>query len=85
MSNLFENYIKYITIEDIDKFAKKNNIILNEKELKTVHNVIKKDYMMLINNSEEIFSINKKNFTVENYNKIYKLFNKYKKRYRNYL
>lgn len=85
MLNIIKKYIDKLTKDDINNFGEKNNIYLNDIEINTVYKVIKNEFNELLNNSEYIFIKYQNSFTVENYNKIFNLFNEYKKRYKNYL
>ena len=69
-------------MEDINFFAIKNNIILDKKELEFIYNFIKKNYLVILNDPNN-FSLSryKDNFSEENYNKIEKLLNEYRKKY----
>lgn len=85
MYKIIKNYISKLSLSDIDKFALKNGITLNNKELNCIFRCIKENLDDLINNSDKVFNDNKNNFSSENFNKIYSLFVEYKKRYKNYL
>lgn len=85
MYKIIKNYISKISLTDINDFALKNRIILNNKELNCIHKCLKENLDELINNSDKVFNDNKTNFSSENFNKIYDLFMEYKKRYKNYL
>lgn len=85
MINIIKKYISKISKIDIYNFGIKNNIKLNANEINIIFNVINFELGELLVDSDSIFLKYKNNFTVENYNKTYKLFNEYKKRYKNYL
>ena len=82
IKNLIANYINNLSMEDINFFAIKNNIILDKKELEFIYNFIKKNYLVILNDPNN-FSLSryKDNFSEENYNKIEKLLNEYRKKY----
>lgn len=79
MLNLIEPYINNITKNDINSFALKNNINLNNNELEFIYNFIKTRYKEVLNNPNN-FSLTKykNNFSNENFVKINGLINRYK-------
>ena len=79
MLNLIEPYINNITKNDINSFALKNNINLNNNELEFIYNFIKIRYKEVLNNPNN-FSLTKykNNFSNENFVKINGLINRYK-------
>lgn len=79
MLNLIEPYINNITKNDINSFALKNNINLNNNELEFIYNFIKTRYKEVLNNPTN-FSLTKykNNFSNENFVKINGLINRYK-------
>lgn len=85
MYNLIKIYINKLTINDIKEFASKNQIKLSDSELNIIYDTVKKDYELLIKDSDAVFKKVKKKISEENYIKIYNLFNEYKKKYKNYL
>ncbi|HPF82774.1 MAG TPA: hypothetical protein PLV83_01195 [Bacilli bacterium] len=85
MYNIIKKYADRININDIDVFAKKNNIVLNSKELNIIYENLHNNLDLILNDSDQVFNKIKKDIREDNYNKIYELFNKYKKRYKNYL
>lgn len=81
-----EKYIQKLTINDINNFSLKNNIILNENEKRLIYNYIKKDWKIIIyGNPISIFNELKRNIKIEEYNKIEKLYYIYKNKYKNLL
>lgn len=85
MNSLIKKYINLLTIHDIDKFALKNNILLNKQELNVLYDNVKHNIDEIVNNSEKVFLKIKDKITNENYNKIHNLFDEYKKKYKDYL
>ena len=82
IKNLIINYLKNLSIKDINELATKNDIYLNENELLFIYNFIKDNYYDLVNNPNNYDISNYKNsFTNENYNKINKIINDYKEKY----
>lgn len=79
MLNLIEPYIKNMSKSDINNFALKNNIKLNNNELEFIYNFIKNRYKEVLNNPNN-FSLAryKSNFSNENFVKINGLVNRYK-------
>ena len=79
MLNIIEPYINNITKNDINSFALKNNINLNNNELEFIYNFIKNRYKEVLNNPNN-FSLTKykNNFSNENFVKINGLINRYK-------
>lgn len=79
MLNLIEPYINNIKKSDINNFALKNNINLNNNELDFIYNFIKTRYKEVLNNPNN-FSLSryKNNFSNENFVKINGLINRYK-------
>lgn len=78
MYRLIEHYINKLTKEDIIEFSIKNDIILNNDELIYLYKIIKEKYKLLLNGDTSIFNEIKDNININTYNKIIKLYNKYK-------
>lgn len=71
-----------MSIDDINNFAKNNNIYLSNNELEFIYKYIKNNYLKLIENPNNFSLINyKDNFSNDNYIKINNLINEYKKKY----
>lgn len=85
MKSLIKNYVNKLTKEKIDKFAKKHDIYLSENELNYLLNFIKNNIDDLLKNDEEYLVEIKHNISSDNYSKIFKLYNYYKNKYKNYL
>lgn len=84
--NLIKERVKKLTIEDIDKFAKENNIFLEDEELNNVLDIIHNNwYGLIYGNAESIFSSNRSKVSAKNYDKIKNLFDFFKKKYQNFL
>lgn len=79
MLGMIEPYINNITKNDINNFALKNNINLNNNELDFIYNFIKIHYKEVLSNPNN-FSLTryKNNFSNENFVKINGLVNRYK-------
>lgn len=79
---LLKNYVNKLSINDINDFAVKNDIVLNKNELNTIYDIIKNDYdELLYGNSDNVFNKLKSNVSSDNYDKIINLFFLYKKKY----
>jgi len=79
MLNLIEPYINNISKEDINNFALKNNINLNNNELEFIYNFIKTRYKDVLNNPSSFNLVKyKQNFSNENFIKINAIVNRYK-------
>ena len=79
---LLKNYVNKLSINDINDFAVKNDIVLNKDELNTIYDIIKNDYdELLYGNSDNVFNKLKSNVSSDNYDKIINLFFLYKKKY----
>ena len=79
MLNLVEPYIGKLNKDDINTFALKNNIKLNNNELDFIYNFIKTKYKEVLNNPNNFnFTKYKNNFSNENFIKINGLINRYK-------
>lgn len=79
MLGIIEPYINNISKNDINNFAIKNNINLNNNELDFIYNFIKNRYKEVLSNPNN-FSLAryKNNFSSENFVKINGLINRYK-------
>lgn len=86
MFNIIERYMNKISITDVDNFAKKNNIFLNNEELEFTYQFVKKNWQPIIANPSSLnFDRYKDKFSEENLLKIKKLFKEYSIKYKNYL
>jgi len=83
MDGIINNYVKKMTIIDIDGFARKQGIIFNEKELNFVMEFIKKNWQELLHNPDSLVLERYQNyFTEENYKKLEKVIKEYRQRYK---
>jgi len=83
---LIKEHIDKLTTDDIARFAKENNIILNEDELNNLLIIVKNDWEELIyGDYKQVFSNNRSKVTNDNYNKIEELFYFFKKKYQRFL
>ena len=83
---LIKNYISRLTLKDIDEFAKKHGIELNDQELKLIEQHIRKDWRTIIYGNPRPILDNLKNKLKNNeYQKIENLYIEFKEKYKNYL
>lgn len=83
---LIKNYISRLTSNDIDTFAKKHGIELNEKELNIVEQHIKNDWRTIIyGNPRPILDNLKNKLNNIQYKKVENLYVEFKNKYENYL
>ena len=83
---LIKNYISRLTLKDIDEFAKKHGIELNDQELKLIEQHIRKDWRTIIYGNPRPILNNLKNKLKNNeYQKIENLYIEFKNKYKNYL
>ncbi len=86
MYNIIERYMNKISKTDVDNFARKNNIFLNEEELEFTYIFVKKNWQTVIANPTALnLERYRDKFSEENLVKIKKLFKEYSTRYKNYL
>lgn len=86
VNRLIEQYVNRMTKDDILRFATKNGIELNDKELKIIYNHIKKEWKTIVyGNPREILDDIKMNFDDTTYNKIENLYINFKEKYKGYL
>ena len=85
MNSLIKQYINKITINNINDFAVKHNIILNKKELGILYDITKNHYEEVLKDDSKIKEYLKQTINTDNYNKIIDLYEIYKEKYLNYL
>ena len=85
MKSLIKSYVNKLTKEKLDEFSKKKDIFLNDKELEYLLNLIQNNIDDILKNDEKYIENIKENISIENFNKIYKLYTYYKNRYKGYL
>ncbi len=86
MYNIIERYMNKLTKTDVDNFARKNNVFLNEEELDFTYTFVKKNWFSVISNPSSLnLDRYKDKFSEENLIKMKKLFKEYSIRYKNYL
>ena len=83
---LIKNYISKLTLNDINTFAIKNGIELNEEELKIIEKYIRNDWRTIIyGNPRPILNEVKEKLNQIQYQKIENLYVEFKEKYKNYL
>lgn len=76
---LIQSFIKKITKNDINQYAKKENIQLTEKEVEIIYYYIKTKYKIFLKgNQEELLKEIKPQVQPKTYQKILELYNQYK-------
>ena len=85
MKKLLKNYINLLSIQNIEGFCYKNNIILNTEEKIYLLNLIKNNYEDILKNEEKYFFNLRNHINKTAYDKIIDLFYFYKQKYINYL
>lgn len=82
---IIKKYIDKLSIQNINNFALNNNIVLSEKELEYMYNLIKNNWEQILNNDDSILLKLNGNVNNESIKKIEKLYYEYKKKYKDYL
>lgn len=86
MFNIIERYMNKLSIEDVNNFAIKNNILLSNEELNFTYQFVKKNWQQVLANPNVLnFDRYKDHYSEENLVKIKKLFKEYSIKYKNYL
>lgn len=85
-NNIIESYVNNLTKSDIQSFARKNGIDLNQNETDYLYDTVKKNWKTIIYGNP-ILILNKAqyNLSKETYNKVVSLLNMYKAKYKDYL
>lgn len=86
MYNLISRYMNKITIDDVNNFAIKKNIILSDAELEFIYVFIKKNWNQILSNPGSLdIDRYKKKFSEENFLKIKNIINEYYSKYHKFL
>lgn len=85
MKSLIKNYIELLTVEKLNDFGIKNNILLTNNELEFLLSLVKENYEDILDNEDKYLNILKENFSEDKYIKIKDLFLYYKNKYKGYL
>lgn len=75
---LIKNYINKMTLNDINKFLDKENIIINSNDINIIYIYIKNNIDDILKDMENSLNKVKNKITNDSYNKILKLYDKYK-------
>ncbi|MCI8569087.1 MAG: DUF2624 family protein [Bacilli bacterium] len=78
---LVKKYINRLSINDLEKFAKANNISYTKEELNTVYNFILNNYNDLLNENIRVFENIKNKISPTLYKKLLNLYIEYKQKY----
>lgn len=84
-SGMILKYIQALTLEDIENFAKKQNIILERSESEIILNEIKNNFNEVVYHTEEAMEKIKDKLDYTTYLKLNELIDFYKKKYPDYL
>lgn len=76
--NLIVNYIKNMTMEDVNSFIEKNNIEISEKDKRVIFNHIKKYYNVFFNDPIKYIKMLKGSIDDNIYYEVLTLYDKYK-------
>lgn len=71
-------YISKIKKEDILTYSKRIGIILNDNDLEVIYYYVKNEYQRFFKNPDDIFREIKDKISLNNYNLLIDLYNKYK-------
>ncbi|MBE6155521.1 MAG: hypothetical protein E7164_02045 [Firmicutes bacterium] len=86
MFNIVDRYMKNLSINDVDTFAKKKSVNLSNEELEFTYTFIKKNYKEILQNPK-LFNIDryKSKYSPENFDKVKKVFTEYFSKYQRFL
>ena len=84
-SGMILKYIQALTLEDIENFVKKQNIILKRSESEIILNEIKNNFNEVVYHTEEAMEKIKDKLDYTTYLKLNELIDFYKKKYPDYL
>lgn len=83
---MIKKYVDMLSIDDVVRFARMNNVDLNDDEVKTIYNTVKNEWKTIIyGDYKDVLNKYKNNFPVDKLNKIERLIISYKDKYRNYI
>lgn len=86
MYTLIERFMNKLTKEQVDDFARKNNVELSAEELDFTFLFVKKNWQAILSNPDALnLERYKEKFSEENYKKIEELIKFYVLKYKNYL
>ena len=86
MFGMIDNFMKCITKEDVNKFAKSKYVFLDEEELTFTYDFVKKNYKEMLKNPS-LFKIDryKNKYKGNNFEKIKKVYIEYFSKYQRFL
>lgn len=80
---IIKEYLKRLSLKDINDFANKNNIILKNGEDKTIYDFIKNNWMKVYKGDvNKAFDSLKKEVSIDTYNAVINLYNEFKNKIR---
>ena len=83
---LIQKYVNKLSKEDVDRFARQNNIYLSPRELELIYHHTKHDWkIVLYGDPTNLFSSLKEKLSHENYEKGIVLYQTYRDRYQDHL
>lgn len=86
MNNIIARYMQNLRKDEVDAFAKKNQVFLNSQELDFTYQYVKSNWQEILKNPYQLnLERYKSNFTEENYQKIQKLIPLYIQKYAKFL
>ena len=81
-----QKYVDMLTINDIFKFARNNNVELSSNEANVIYKVIKNEWKTIVFDDYKcILNKYKNDFTVDKLNKMEQLIIIYKDKYKNFI
>lgn len=85
-NKLIENYINNMNVNDVDKFARENGIILKNEELNVIYETIKNNWQTIIyGDYTSVFNSIKDRISPSTYKKAEELFFYFKDKYQRFL
>ncbi len=83
---LVEKFMEKLTLEQVDDFAKKHDMVLSESELLFTHEFLKKNWQFILQNRGQVdLERCKEKFSEENYLKLQKLILEFSAKYSHFL
>ena len=82
---IIKRYVDKLSIQDIDNFAKSNNILLDNEEINYIYNFVKNNWQNILNDNDLIITEIREKFSGNKANDMEKLYFEYKNKYKNFL
>lgn len=79
---IIKKYINKLQKEDIVKFAKKKNLLLDQNELNIIYTTIKNRYKDILDDGIKVINEYKNKLKINTYNKLIEVYNDAKKYYK---